>query len=301
VKHSPTLGLGTVQLGLDYGVTNREGLPDAGAARRIVETALAAGIVTFDTAHRYGESEHRLGEFLPERPEIRIITKTPTFDEIPRQDQAAALRVAFQASLAALRRRHVYALLAHSGDDLLTPSGPALYREMRRLRDDGVVRKIGASVYDADELDTLLDRYPLDLVQIPVSVLDQRFVQSGTIRKLAAAGVEIHARSIFLQGIVLSDPSRLPDFFTAELRGKLGSFHQRMNQARASALQGALQFVRGIGELDCIVIGATSSAELQQIVEAFAQPAAIAADFQEFACDSRMMIMPKEWPKGLRL
>ena len=51
------LTLGTVQLGLAYGVNNYRGMPSFEESSAILDTALSEGIISFDTAQAYGESE----------------------------------------------------------------------------------------------------------------------------------------------------------------------------------------------------------------------------------------------------
>src|SRR5262245_62959827 len=70
------LGLGTVQFGLAYGVTNASGQVPRADVAAILAAALAAGVDLFDTAAAYGESETVLGELLPEKP-LRLVSKIP--------------------------------------------------------------------------------------------------------------------------------------------------------------------------------------------------------------------------------
>lgn len=85
----------------------------------------------------------------------------------------------------------------HRADDLFVPGGERLMAALTDLKQQGLVAKIGVSVYNAEQIDQVLDRFAIDLVQLPISVLDQRLLRSGHLRKLKSAGVEVHARSVF--------------------------------------------------------------------------------------------------------
>src|SRR5262249_17350751 len=156
-----------------------------------------------DTAPLYGGSEESLGRALRAGDAFAIVTKTPWFGPGGVPANAEALTSAFQASLDRLRQERVYGLLVHRASDLLGPEGDDLFEAMRRLKQLGRVAKIGVSIYDARELEGVLARHQPDLVQLPLNVLDQRLLAGGQITRLKSAGVEIHARSAFLQGLLL--------------------------------------------------------------------------------------------------
>ena len=106
-------------------------------------------------------------------------------------------------------RGNVYGLLAHHADDLLVPGGRRVFEEMQRLLEEGLVRKIGVSVYSGQQIDSILELYTPDIVQLPLNLFDQRLLESGHLEKLKRRGVEIHARSVFLQGLLLIEPDQV--------------------------------------------------------------------------------------------
>lgn len=290
------LGLGTAQFGFDYGISNASGKTARDEVVRILAGAESAGIDLLDTAALYGDSEAAIGAALdPGRP-FRIVTKTPLFAAARiSHDETAALRRCIKESLARLRRNRLYGLLVHAPADLLKPGGELLWRELEALKGAGLVEKIGFSVYTAGEIDSLLVRYQPDLVQVPLNALDQRLLQDGGLAVLKERGVEIHARSVFLQGLLLMDMENLPAHFDT-YRAELSRYAEFLRRHRMSRLEGALQFIRGVALVDVALVGVNAETQLQDCVSAFRSRQGDAADFSELACSRESLLNPASWP-----
>ncbi len=202
--------LGTVQFGLPYGVSHRGGAVARDEVERILTAAHSAGVRTLDTAAAYGESERVIGSVAAALP-FEIVTKTlPLGASEPDPDDLAAIDSAFRASLDKLGRQRVAALLVHDVRNLDGQGGAALWAQLERYRRDGLAGKIGVSVYDAAEAEALAARFPIEIVQLPLNVFDQRSTLSGVLERLAAGGIIVHARSPLLQGLLLMLPDELP-------------------------------------------------------------------------------------------
>ena len=195
------LGLGTVQFGQAYGVSNSRGHVPPGEAAAILALARDAGITTLDTAANYGEAEKVLAAL--DTGSFRIVTKTIGLG----QGLDAVIARARQSAQAL----KADTLLVHAAGDLLGPDGDALWKALLELREQGVFRKIGISAYVADDPAALAQRFRPDVMQIPFSLLDQRLLADGSLARLKNLGVEIHARSLFLQGLLFLAPDALPE------------------------------------------------------------------------------------------
>lgn len=291
------LGLGTAQLGLPYGVTNRRGRPSRAEALRLLKFAGVHGVDLLDTAPAYGEAERIIGEALADGGRFRVITKTVAGASGP-----AELRAGFLRSLAELRVDRADGLLLHHAGDALAPGGRALLDAMRALKDEGRAARIGVSVYDAVELDALLALFTPDIVQLPLSAFDQRLARSGHLAKLAALGVEIHARSVFLQGTLLAAPESLPERL-APLRGRIAGFQAALHEAGCRVLEGALAFVARCSEVSYAIVGAATVDEFADIAAAAARardPGVLSArlDFGRFAIEDENLVNPARWPRA---
>jgi aryl-alcohol dehydrogenase-like predicted oxidoreductase len=294
------LGLGTAQFGSDYGISNGGGKVANTEVERILRLAAESGVTALDTAPVYGESETSLGDLLWKGHPFRIITKVSAHRTgvIGRED-AANLRDTFMRSLERLRQDSVHGLLLHQAADLSKPGGGLLIEALIRLKREGLVDRVGASFYSAGEIQEASARMPLDIAQLPVNLLDQRLVSDGSLAELRARGVEIHVRSVFLQGLLLVDPDRMPAHF-APHRPVFGRIRSYASHAKLSAVALALAFARQLPQIDTVLIGVTSTAELREIVRASTEDIP-PVDFAQFATTDEAILNPSLWPLQTRI
>jgi len=290
------LGLGTVQFGLDYGISNKGGQTPLDEVKEILSLADEAGLSIIDTAAQYGNSEEVLGRCLPENHPFRVVTKTPLFKSpCLTGDDGAFLKETFYSSLQKLKQGSIYGLLIHNGEDLLSDRGNVLWRAMQQLRDAGLVEKIGVSIYSPKQLDAILQLYQIDLAQLPVNVLDQRMIRYGHLRKLKDMGIEIHARSAFLQGLLLMDPYELPAYFWP-VKDRLIKYHNLLKSNGVSAVKAALGFVSKIKEVDVTIVGINNSSHLKEVLCAMGEMDRISSTFfTEYATEDIRITNPSLW------
>lgn len=260
------LALGTAQFGMSYGITNRSGQVRADEAGRILRAAREAGIDTLDTAIAYGESEHLLGSIGVK--DWRVITK---IGEPLADHDSGGVRGAVLASLQRLRIERLGGLLLHRSETLHGKRGRQLWSELTALRAEGVIEKIGVSIYDPDELAPIVAEYSLDLVQAPFNILDRRLYTSGWLDRLKAAGSEVHARSVYLQGLLLLKPEALPVRFEA-WRPLWRRWHGWLANRGYTPLEGCIGFAVTQPLIDRIVIGTENVVQLQEAVAAANTP-----------------------------
>jgi aryl-alcohol dehydrogenase-like predicted oxidoreductase len=256
------LALGTAQFGMAYGITNTKGQVTAEEALKILARSRAAGMDTIDTAIAYGQSEDCLGQVGVGG--WSIVSKLPPIPEgcveVP---EWVASNV--EASLARLKVPQLRALLLHRPGQLLGPNGQQLYMALSRLKTAGKVQKIGVSIYEPSELDELCAQYEFDLVQAPFNVFDRRLATSGWLNRLHVKGVEVHVRSAFLQGLLLSSVAKLPAGF--ELWAPLWSFWRTWaTDIGLSPLHAALGHVLSYPEIDRVVVGVDNLGQLNEIL-----------------------------------
>jgi aryl-alcohol dehydrogenase-like predicted oxidoreductase len=263
------IALGTAQFGLDYGVANQVGRVPDGELRAILAHARAAGVDTLDTAAAYGDSERRLGELGAEA--WRIVTKVPPLPS-GWADPAAWAIEAVEGSLQRLRVGSVAAVLLHRPGDLAGTRGTELYRGLLEVRRRGYAARIGVSIQAPEHLDALDGRYALDLVQAPLSLIDRRLVESGWLARLASAGVEVHARSAFLQGVLLMRRADRPAYFDrwAPLWDR---WHAWLASSGAEPVGACLAFALSFPAVSRVVVGVDSLAQVRGVLEAAARAA----------------------------
>ncbi len=257
--------LGTVQFGTAYGVSNTKGKTTQTEVEKILDLAWKNNISFLDTAPAYEDSEKSLG-FSAVNKDWGIITKTPHFEQkIISNNQIHFLEEVFRSSLSNLNRNSVECLMVHACDDLFKPGGDKIIRTLEKLKEQSHINKIGISVYNKHQIDKVLDNFEIDIIQLPVSVLDQRLINDGSLTKLKKYGVEIHARSIFLQGLLLMSKESIPDYFLP-IFPNLNKLKAKSNELSVSVLELALSFIANIENIDYAVIGVNSLKQLQQIL-----------------------------------
>ena len=289
---APQLCLGTAQFGLPYGITNDSGQVPESEVRSILSLAAQAGIQLLDTAQGYGSSEAVLGRCWPFAAPRRLISK------LSAQNEFNTWELSFQASLRRLAASSLDAFLLHRSADLTGSNGDLLLTWMESLRSRGLVKRIGVSIYDASELDALpLDR--LQLVQLPLSIYDQRLLLDGTVARLRRAGVIVHARSIFLQGLLLQAPEQWPSFLSPPFQCHHRRLISFLAQRNLTLLDAALIFARSCEGLEAALIGVLSVEEMYEVLQSWQQPhTAEFGSLKEWAWENATDLDPRFWPTG---
>lgn len=286
-----SLGLGTVQFGLEYGISNKTGKINANSVEHLLDQSSKLEIEVLDTAFLYGDSERVLGgqDLAP----FRVVTKTPHFNVSHiAEEHANELTSSFYTSLKRLNIPNAYGLLMHNANDLLVSGGGNLFQAMQTLKSIGLVKRIGASVYDGKQVDSLLKRYDLDLVQVPMNVLDQRLINGGQMSRLKEKDIEVHVRSVFLQGLLLMDLKEVPRYFQPILP-LLNSWHTAAKEQGFTLLQAALSFVRDTVGVDVVLIGVENMQQLNDCANAFLIDKRF--DATELGCEDPRFVNPALW------
>lgn len=293
------LGLGTVQFGQKYGIANRaESATSESEVSRILDIALDNQILIIDTASEYGRSEEVLGKVMSQKAEFRVVTKTPRCRE---SDGKQFVLEAFEKSLGLLRQNSLYGLLVHRSQDLLDEMGSERAQAIRAMKENGKIQKWGVSVYSGEEIDQVLSRYEIDLIQLPLSVLDQRLIQTEHLKRLKDRGVEIHVRSIFLQGLIFLDPDKLDPFF-GPLRQSLRRLGDISRELGCTLSHLALAFACGLEEVDAVICGVDTG---QQLLELCADskkevPVGCTSSLREIAVNNGFVLNPANWNLGVK-
>ena len=289
------LALGTAQFGMPYGIANQTGLPLTAEICEILRAAGRAGVSMIDTAHAYGDAEAVLGRCLDSGKDFNIVTKLPPLHaEIVTSQNIERQADALRSSLLRLGRERVYGLLAHEANDLLAPGGDRLWVWLQSLREEGKVEKIGVSVYSPEQLRQVLHRCEtLDIIQLPFSFYDQRFAQSGLLDLLKEKQVEVHSRSVFLQGLLLMAPEHLPERF-ASIRQHQAALHAWLRDRGLDPVTGALAICLQDPRIDFVVVGCETVRQFDEIAEAATnRPDLVGVN--QFAISDETTINPSKW------
>jgi len=258
------IALGTVQFGIDYGINSESGPVQPKEVRRILNYARSQNIDLLDTAPVYGNSEKVLG--VANVQNFKVITKTRHFNntEISNSD-IDLLKKDFSCSLMDTRQESFYGVLVHNANDLLKPGAEKLYDHLKELKQAEKIEKIGVSVYEYSQLQSVLDNFDIDLVQLPFNILDRRMIDSGMLGKLCRSNIEVHASSVFLQGLLLMSKKNRPDKFK-RWNGLWKIWHEWLNDNQITALEVTIRYAISIPEISKVLVGVDTTDQLEEIV-----------------------------------
>ena len=230
---------GSVQFGLNYGISNISGKVHESKVLEILNKAKKENINTIDTAILYGDSEAVLG-----RAGVRnfnVITKLPPMPDHLIDIKGWAVKNVSN-SINKLNVKKLYGLILHQSDDFIGERGSELYSVLCKLKHEGVVNKIGVSIYNPKELDSLENNnLKLDIVQAPFNILDRRLETSGWLTKLKNLDIEIHTRSVFLQGLLLLDSNSRDQYFD-KWKNAFDEFENWIKKTNQTPLEACLNF-----------------------------------------------------------
>ena len=248
--------LGTVQFGLDYGINNSSGRVPAEEVESILRLAEQSGIRMLDTSFGYGESESVLGKFNQyDFFNFKIISKYP-------QNQKPVEEI-FTQTLERLNCDRLYGYLIHHF--ISYRQNAKLWDSFIRLKERGKVEKIGFSLYSTEELDYLLDNnVQFDLIQIPYNIFDTKF--GVYFEELKTRRVEIHTRSVYLQGLFFMNPESLNGKLV-KLKPYLLALMDYCDAEQISVEQLALGFVSDNPYIDGVLIGIDTATQLKRNLE----------------------------------
>lgn len=281
------LGFGAAQFPLESGAPPRGRPPEAEVAE-ILSLAARSGLSVFDSAHNALHAETVIGERLPHPCGFRILIKAGRADRGADQLEDAA-----RATLRRMGLRQADAIIVQVASDLFSPTGAESWARLQQLRDEGLFKAIGVSVFASDNPVGLAKRFKPDIIQAPASLLDQRLLVDGSLATIAEMGIEVQLRSIFLQGLLFLPPDRVP----GPMKGAascLSRVRRMIAEGRSDPLQAALGFALSRPEASTVLVGVTSAPELQAIVAAASRPPP-ELDWNEMALVNPGVLDPNGW------
>ncbi|MDH7602479.1 MAG: aldo/keto reductase [Armatimonadota bacterium] len=256
------LMLGTAQLGLQYGIANKLGQPCYEEAKAIIAAAYESGVNCFDTAANYGDSEQVIGRALEElgiKDEAVVVSKVlPMADGLTASEADCIVEESVTESLRRLRMDSLPICMFHTDNNFLEYAESLL-----KLKDKGLVGHVGVSVNFPNVALKAVRSDSAEVIQLPTSVLDQRFIRLGIFDEGAKRGIGLFVRSIYLQGLLFVPENEvLPELTEViPVRQRLQSL---ASQAGMSLAELAVRYLLGIEGITCLVVGAES---VEQVID----------------------------------
>ena len=284
------LALGTVQFGLNYGVSNISGQTNLSEATKIIKLAKEENIDLIDTAISYGDSEKTIGKI--GILDFRFVSKLPSVLNI-KEDLSIIVEEIIKKSLQRLGIKSLYGLLIHNSHDLLGSSGSKLIYSLNQIKARGLIEKIGVSIYDPSEIDKIINLFKIDIIQAPLNIIDRRLEKSGWLKKLHNKNIEIHTRSTFLQGLLLMQQDKIPKEFN-RWNDLFDRWFLELKKYNLDAAQVCLSHPMSLPEVDRIVIGVNNADQLKKLVK-LSKLKILNHDLSFMISNDNLLINPSNW------
>tara|TARA_B100001059_G_C17821185_1_gene578396 strand:- start:54 stop:908 length:855 start_codon:yes stop_codon:yes gene_type:complete len=259
------ISIGTAQFGFNYGICNKNGIVSKREVKKIFDYSKFVKINSIDTAQGYGKSHKVISSF--KLKDFQITSKISNIKKIHDQNLDYRITLEVNKILRDLNSKKLYALLIHDISQLKSKNGKKFYRILEKLKVKKKFIKLGVSVYTRNELDFVIKNYNIDIVNLPISVANQEFLQKNYLSKIKNKNIEIHARSIFLQGLLLCEYKFLPKKF--KNNKFFIEWFKWLKVHKYNPLDASLEFIKGIKHIDKIVIGIDNFSQLESIVKSY--------------------------------
>ena len=278
------IALGTVQFGLDYGISNKNGKVKYNDVEKIINFALQKGINTLDTANGYGLSEKVLGEIGVRK--FNVITKFTAQTKDQLIDQ-------LDSSISNLKLENIYGYLSHKPNQIF--NNLDLWDLLLKFKKTGKIKKIGFSLNNIDDFNNL-NKFNIkpDIVQIPYNIFDHRFI--GDAIKLKKKGTEIHSRSTFLQGLFFMDPKNItPNLI--DLKSNLIKLHLMSKFYNISISEIALNYVCNNRYVDKVLFGVQSIENIKENIKSISKilPLELYKEISKIKIKNKTLLNPSNW------
>lgn len=284
--------LGTVQFGLNYGINNTEGKPSVAAVKAILDAAYSNNITMLDTAEAYGDSQEVIGNYhRKSQNKFKIVTKF----SFTRIDLPENWIDRVKKNLEALAVDHLYCYMFHNYNDFLARH--TKNRDIiQKLKEEGLIRKFGISVYSNEEIEQVINHKEIDVIQLPFNLLDNYSQRNEVLKKAKEKGIEIHTRSVFLQGLFFKNIDELP-LKIQPLKKELMKIRKltRINKISLSDL--ALNYVYSQSLIDNVLIGVDSVNHLNENIKSLQAniPSLIFDQINTIEVKNKALLNPSNW------
>lgn len=279
------LVIGTANFGLNYGINNERRLSD-NEVSRIFKLCSKYNISLFDTAKGYGDSQERI--IAGNISGAKVITKLKINEIIALADNSMFMQQANSS-------RKIYALLVHDGQDINVENYKLITKICLVLKQKNIIEKWGLSIYDPSILKEILSVQIPDIIQLPFNILDNRLINGPWPDLFTSSGVEVHARSIFLQGILLRSKGDYPSFVSENLAKILNAWDNYCKGDMQLKLKNSIEHVAAQNWISKLVIGIDSAGHLQQIIDIFENAQCPRSLHGKFHLDDDKLLNPSNW------
>ena len=174
----------------------------------------------------------------------------------------------------------------------MKPGASKIIEFIQNLKKTNKIKKIGVSIYENKHLSFVLENFDIDLVQLPLNIFDRRLIDNGMLKLLSQEGLEVHARSIFLQGLMLMENSSRPCKFD-RWDSLWKSWSEWLNDYKISPLEASIRYAMSFSEISKVLVGIDSTNQLIEIVDAAS--GVLPPIPNDLYTDDSLLLNPSNW------
>jgi aryl-alcohol dehydrogenase-like predicted oxidoreductase len=284
--------IGSANFGENYGAIVKGNVLTEESIKMLLYKAIESPNLFIDTANSYKNSEYLIGKYAAQKLNNKIMTKV----HISKLDNYKSIVNLIKSSLGLVQQDIFFSILIHNAEVFSGENSDEIVGALEDCKSNGLTQNIGVSCYEANEITFISSKYEsLSDFQIPENVIDQRNLDNKDFRDLHKSGKSIYIRSVFLQGSLLTDPLKLPHFFSPELE-VFEKFRQSCKANKISSLKACLDYVRNIDWKSGLVIGVQSYNQLNEILNELTNPVEIKTFSNQVL--SSQLVDPRNWTRN---
>jgi aryl-alcohol dehydrogenase-like predicted oxidoreductase len=286
--------IGTAQFGSKYGISNTSGKTKTNEVKKIL-SLLDKKIYYIDTSTNYGKAEKILGS--KRKKKTKIITKISAKKLCLNKTENIKEKIFKQLNQSKknLKNKSIYAVLINNVDLMLSKKGLKIFESLKEAKKKGLIKKYGYSIYSFSNLKKICNKVKPDIIQCPYNILDRRLIEKNNLNFLKKNTIEVHVRSVFLQGLLLMSKKDMPMYFK-KWNNIFNNWEKWVYKSKFSKLSACLNYIYNTKGIDKIVIGVNNTEQLEEIFNLKMQKISIP---KHISSKNEKLINPNLWPKKL--
>jgi hypothetical protein len=281
--------IGTAQLSNNYGIFNKLKSIQNKELKKILNYCKKQNIFYIDLANSYKNSINKLSK--NNLVKFKIILKVGS---INKNNYFSNLKAIVEKTLKELKVKKIYSLMLHDERDIKYLSDKKIMEYFLDLKKKNIIQKIGLSIYNFKKLKVSLNSFPIDLIQVPFNIFDRRILDKKIQKIISKNKIEVHARSIFLQGLLLQDPSSRQKIIQKN-QSLLNSWHKFNEYQQKKKIMNCIKFVSQFKKINKFVFGVDNLDQLKTIVSIIKEIDYNIKLHYNFKLKSKKIVDPRLW------
>lgn len=290
------IGIGTAQLGMRYGIANKSSKITLNNFEKILNYSLKKKILLIDTANAYGNSENKIGRLFSKNKKFKkfkVITKINGLRKFNNKNIYSKTLELINLSINKINVKNLEGVLLHDINDLKSSKSERIIEALNKIKKKGLIKKLGISAYDINDVIKYINKFNFDFIQFPLNIFDQRILDNQILKKLKDKKVEIHIRSIFLQGLLLIPENNLPNNFKKNIY--LKKWYKFLFKHRISALEACADFIKSNKVYSKAIIGFDNSKQFFDFLKYFCNKKKLNLSYKDLSVNNLKIINPSKW------